>query len=214
MNTRILSWNTPLKSASRLQVNQPLVVRPISLSETGMLLLCGMGAALAVLMFEFKLKIPGHAILRAVFPMAFGLALVPRRGAGTMMGAGAATTAAVILLAGWGEKGLGSLTSLFLMGPFLDFAMNMNRSASGPRVYVSLIAAGMMTNLAALAVQGSAKYYGWAWAAGGGGKSLATWLSLAALTYPLCGALAGLLSAAAWFRWNSDPRQDPGEELA
>ena len=36
--------------------------------------------------------IPGHAILRAVFPMVTGLALVPRRGAGTVMGLGAMLT--------------------------------------------------------------------------------------------------------------------------
>jgi hypothetical protein len=38
----------------------------------------------------------------------------------------------------------------------------------------------------------------------------AAWLSKAAITYPLCGAIAGLVSAAAWFRFRkSEVRGTP-----
>lgn len=208
MNMRLFTWHDPLSDAGRLRLPSRQVTSSISIAETGVLLLCGAAAAGAVLMFEFKLKLPGHAILRAVFPMALGLALVPRRGAGTVMGAGAVATVSAILFGGWGEKGLGSLTSLFLIGPFLDLAVR--RTVSGRRVYLSLAAAGVLANMAALAVQASAKYFGFD--GGGRGKNLATWLPLALLTYPLCGALAGLLSAAAWFRWKSESRQNSADE--
>lgn len=166
--------------------------------------MCGVASALAVTTLEFKLKLPGHSILRAVFPMAFGLALVPRVGAGTVMGIGAATASILMTMAGWGERGLGAVTSLYLIGPCLDLAVC--RAKSGRWIYLSLVSAGLMANLAAMAVQVTAKSMGWK--VQGMGKSLAEWLPWAAITYPLCGILAGLLSAVVWFRWNSG-RQHP-----
>lgn len=208
MSTRLLAWNVPLSDASRIRLASRSATDPILVAETGILLICGAVSAATVLTLEFKWKMPGHSILRAVFPMALGLALVPRRGAGTVMGAGAVATAAAFMFGGWGERGLGALTSLSLIGPFLDLAVR--RSTSGRRVYISLVAAGVLTNLAAMSVQLSAKYFGLGGGGGGsgGGKSLTEWLPMALITYPLFGALAGLLSAAAWFRWKSAPREE------
>ncbi len=180
------------------------MTRPaLGLVETAALLLCGMAAAFAVLLLEFKWRLPGHAILRGVFPMAMGLAMVPRRGAGTVMGLGAIATAAVVLTSGWGEKGLGSLTSLFLVGPLLDLSTRW--STSGKRVYLAFMSAGVLANLAAMSMQVVAKSMGWG---GGGGKSLAAWLPLACVTYPTFGAVAGIVSAAALFRWGSPSPRD------
>ena len=47
--------------------------------ELAFLVACGFLAALASGYLAFRLCMPGHAILRAVFPMALGLAAVPRR---------------------------------------------------------------------------------------------------------------------------------------
>jgi hypothetical protein len=70
---------------------------------------------------DFNLQIPGHAILRAVLPMAIGLALVPRKNGGTVMGVAAL---------GGELPGLGACTSLALLGPMLDLALRS--SAAGP----------------------------------------------------------------------------------
>jgi hypothetical protein len=48
-------------------------------AEIPLLLLAGAVAALATVFLEFRLRIPGHAIVRAVLPMAAGLALAPLR---------------------------------------------------------------------------------------------------------------------------------------
>lgn len=208
MNAKLLPWNQSLGRASRLPVGRSDAAAPISASETVVLLLCGFVSAATVLTLEFKLKMPGHSILRAVFPMAFGLAAVPRRGAGTVMASGAILTALGFSVTGWGERGLGAMTSLFLIGPCLDLALR--GSGTGRRVYGSFVAAGVVANLLAMLVQIAAKSAGWKVA--GTGKSLAEWLPRAALSYPLCGALAGLISAIIWFRWNAGRQPVSSEE--
>ena len=231
MNARLLTRHTALDSAGRfhlaprssaapsglaattpnnaaplgLAATTPNNAAPITSTETLVLLGCGIVAAVGVLLIEFSLKLPGHAILRAVPPLALGLSLVPRRGAGTVMGIGALATTGVILGAGWGEKGHGATVSLALIGPVLDLAMRS--STGGKRIYGAFISAGMVANLAAFAFQAGSKYFGW----GGGGKPLAAWLPLAIVTYTAFGAAAGLLSAAICFRWND--RQPESEAV-
>jgi hypothetical protein len=122
------------------------------------------------------------------------------------MGAGAISAATLFLFTGWGERGLGALTSLCLMGPMLD--LSVRKSKTGRRVYFSFIIAGVLTNLAAFAVQVTAKSFG---LDSRGGKSLMKWLPFALMTYPTCGAIAGLLSAVVWFRWSGD-RTDSGPD--
>lgn len=64
----------------------------LSLERTT-LLLAGFLAAAVTAFADFSLKIPGHSIIRAIFPMAFGLAVAPRRGAGCVMGGSAVVSA-------------------------------------------------------------------------------------------------------------------------
>ena len=69
-----------LRTASRLPTLSSEA--KVSAAELATLLACGALAALAIGLLHLQFRVPGHAILRAVLPMAFGLALVPRRSAG------------------------------------------------------------------------------------------------------------------------------------
>lgn len=165
------------------------------LAELGILLGAGSTAALAVSFLDFGLHVPGHAILRAVFPMALGLSLAPRRMGGLVMGAGAWTTAILLKATGAGGLGLGALTSLCLIGPALDVALW--RTRSGWPVYLSFALAGGGANLLAFTVRGAGKLSGLDALRM---RPLADWLTVAPWSYTLCGLLAGLVSAAVWFR--------------
>ena len=81
-------WLPPepvLRTRSRVPAvaGSDATVLPIEL-----LTLLGMGGAAAALatLVHFRLGIPGHQIVYAIFPMGLGLALVPRRRAGAVMG--------------------------------------------------------------------------------------------------------------------------------
>jgi hypothetical protein len=158
--------------------------------------LAGAVAACASTFLDFSLRIPGHAILRVVFPMVVGLALVPRRGAGCVMAAAAALTAGGLRMGGAGGEGmsLGALTSLIATGPLLDWTLR--RVNTGWRLYAAFAAAGVVSNLLALTIRGGAKALGFDPM---GAKPLSIWLPQAAVTYVVCGLLAGLISGGVWF---------------
>ena len=59
----------------------------------------------------------------------------------------------------------------------------------------------LTANLVAFALRGSVKVAGFDAL---GRRAAADWLSQAPVTYPLVGALAGLLSAACWFHLSRD----------
>lgn len=164
--------------------------------ELALLVACGAAAAAASAYLDLRLRIPGHAILRAVFPMVLGLAVVPRRGAGTVMGGSALLTGlglrAVFPVEGFS---LGALTSLTLTGPFLDLALR--RARSGWRLYAGFALAGLAANLVAFFIRGGAKMLGLEHA---GARPLAEWLLQASFSYAICGLLAGLASGAIWFQ--------------
>jgi len=188
-----LSGSTRISSISRRITDKAAM-------QIGVLVLLGAGTALASGLVEFRLRIPGHAILRSVFPMALGLALVPIRKGGTVMGLSALGTAVVMTGYNVGNLGAGSLTSLALTGPLLDLALMGARR--GWRLYLGFILAGIASNLIALCFRGGMK------ALTGdmrGGRLVGEWWHQASLTYPLCGLLAGLLSAAVWFRLRGGP---------
>ncbi len=179
-------------------------------TATVVLLGAGVSAALAtVLLKDFGLGIPGHAILRAVFPMALGLALAPRRMGGVVMGAGALGSLLMIKAGGSATVGIGALTSLALTGPFLDAALW--RARKGWRLYLAFAVAGLASNVAALTIRGGAKFVGFDHLAA---RPLAAWWFQAVGTYALCGILAGLLSAMVWFRFSSDGRRATTSETA
>jgi hypothetical protein len=191
---RSLPLHEPLAASSRVSgVAEPL--RSAPLAEAGLLSLLGVGAALLTMNVDLDLKIPGHAILRCVLPIALGLALVPRRGAGSVMGC-AALVAMLVQGFGRGAPGWGSATSVVLTGPLLDLAVRRARTGRG--VYLALVTGGTAANLAAFAVRLGAKVL-----SHDGGRPLASWWPEAILTYTLCGVAAGALSAGVWFRFGA-----------
>ncbi len=165
------------------------------LVDMAILLTAGSGAALAVACLDLHLRVPGHAILRAMLPMALGLSLAPRRLGGLVMGCGAYSTTLLLRFAGGPTPGIGAFTSLCLLGPMLDLVLWHARG--GWRLYARFALAGCLANLAAFAVRGGGKWAGLdAWHA----RSLADWATVAPWTYSLCGLVAGLVCAAVWFR--------------
>jgi hypothetical protein len=174
---------------------------------TAMVVLLGAGvsATLATVMLDFSLRLPGHAVLRAVFPMAFGLALAPRRMGGAVMGVGALGSLLMIKGSGLGSIGLGATTSLLLTGPLLDVALW--RARRGWRLYLAFATAGLASNLVALTIRAGAKFGGLDHLTA---RPLAAWWFQAVGTYALCGVLAGLISAIVWFQF-SNARQSETE---
>jgi hypothetical protein len=202
-------------------------VRPV---EMAALVTLGFLAAVATQMLDFSLGIPGHAIIRSVLPFSLGIALVPRRRAGLVMGSTAVGTALAMEAARYGDAGIGALTSLFLCGFLLDQAAS--RAKQGWPLYVGVALAGLVTNLAAFAARAisklstagldSARGVGLGGGHGlGGGRGLgggmggglgngsgagagkavfSEWLGRASISYPLCGLIAGLLCALLLFR--------------
>ena len=120
----------------------PAVARADGLSalDIGTLFFLGLVAAALSTFVKLGLGIPGHNILRVVFPMALGLALVPRRGSATIMGLGGTLGAVAFPALGGSHIGLGAATGLTLLGLLLDVALLGARS--GWSIYVRLAAAG------------------------------------------------------------------------
>ena len=184
----------------------------ISMAELLLLFLCGAAAASATGFIRLGLRIPGHAIVLAVIPMALGLALAPRRLAGFVMSAGAFGTATAFSLAGLTNYGTGAIISLYVTGPIMDFALA--RARSGWRLYLRLVLAGIIANLLALTSRGASKLLGLDLASM---RPFATWWSQAVVTYTLCGAAAGLIAALCCFRLRgrkSQPRVATSPETA
>lgn len=198
MASTYLPLHHGLHGGTRLQ---PLVSEDESVrfTELASLVACGVVAAVASQALDFRLRLPGHAILRVVFPMALGLALVPRRGAGTIMGL-SALTAGLGLRAVWlpmGGLSLGALTSLALTGPLLDFSLR--KAGQGWRLYLGFALAGLASNLVAILVRAGAKLAGFERL---GTRPLFEWFPQAAVSYVACGLIAGLVSGLIWFHGN------------
>src|SRR5690606_25269753 len=167
-----------------------------------------LAAAAATALLDLGWRIPGHAILRTVIPLAVGLALVPRRGSGMVMSATAGSGMLGLQAAGMAGGGAGALTSLLLTGPLLDVASRW--SLRGWHVYLSFALAGLTSNMLAFLVRWATKAASGGGGGGGmgGGRALAEWQPQAIVTYAICGLLAGLLGAAVCFRARSKNLQD------
>jgi len=202
MLSALLGVHRGLASAGRLPRVTGTRALP-GVAEVVVLLLCGVAAAMISVYAKRELRIPGHAIVRSVFPMALGLALVPRHGAGFCMGSVALATVFSLRWLGLGQTGAGAMTSLALTGPMLDLALLGARS--GWRLYLRFVLAGLASNLVALAIRFGVKEL---LPAPLEGRAFADWLMQAAVTYPTCGALAGLISAVVWFRFRVRHRHD------
>jgi hypothetical protein len=202
MAWRRLPYHAALEQTTRLPVFTH-GDRALPALEIAALLLFGGLATCAMVFLDLGVRVPGHAILRAVLPMALGLAVVPRRGAGMVMGGGALITLFGLRLGGAVSGGMGASTSLLLIGPMMDLALWTARP--GFRLYLSFALAGFGTNLVAFLVKGAGKSAGLAAA---GGRPMESWLPVAVISYSVCGLLAGLISAAALFHWTGQPRND------
>jgi hypothetical protein len=204
MRSLVLSIHPGLAASTRL----PALVHQgqrVGTVEILTLLFAGAAAAVASAFLDYSLRIPGHAIIRCVFPMAMGLAFAPRRMAGMVMASGALGSTLAMSATGVGGLGVGATTSLLLTGPLLDFALW--RARRGWRLYLGFAAAGLVSNLGALIARGATKFVG---VNRGGGRPFAEWWMQASVTYVLCGLIAGLVSAAIWFRFSSrDDSESP-----
>lgn len=167
----------------------------VSTLEVATLVLLGVTAAVMSGYVRIGLRIPGHSIVLAVLPMAFGFAVVPRQLAGTAMSASAVLTAALLSASGVRYFGVGAMASITAIGPLLDLALA--RARGGWRLYLGFVLAGLAANMVAFSVRGGSKLIH---VEGLGRRLFTDWLSQAAVTYVLAGAIAGLLSAACWFR--------------
>ena len=167
----------------------------MSAAEVACLLACGAASALAVGLIHHSFGIPGIAILRGVLPIALGFAIVPRRSAGTTVSMGAGATAAAMNAAHLGEFQIPALVGTLAFGPVLDLALAGRPQAW--QIYLRFAVAGAAANLLAFSSKFAAAYMGWHFP--GNGKVTSFW-SLPLGSFLLCGALAGLISAAIWFR--------------
>ena len=183
----------------------PSIARPrhrISAIELALLLGCGAFAAAALAFIKLSLGIPGHSIVLSALPMALGMALAPRRLAGSVMSAGALGTALLLTQAGGVRFGSGAFASLLLLGPMMDVALS--RARSGWRVYAALVVAGVATNVLALASRAAPKLLGLDLP---GARPFDSWWLQASVTYTLSGVVAGLLGACCWFHFNDRERK-------
>ena len=166
----------------------------ISALEVLLLLTSGAAAATVVGVAKLGLGIPGHVIVLAALPLAFGLSLAPRHLAGSVMSGGALGTAWLLRAAGVATYGSGSFVSLCLLGPMMDVALRGART--GWRVYAALVLSGVAANLLALGSRAAAKVLGLDLA---GARPFDSWWLQAMVTYTLSGVVAGLLGALCWF---------------
>jgi hypothetical protein len=168
----------------------------VSVAELLILLTCGAAAAAAIGVVKLSLGIPGHSIVLAGLPMALGVSLAPRRLAGSVMSAGALGTAWTLTATGVASYGSGSIVSLSLLGPMMDIALS--RARTGWRVHAALLLAGVGTNLLALGSRAATKVLG----LDAGARPFDSWWLQALITYPLSGAIAGIVGALFWFRFS------------
>jgi hypothetical protein len=85
--------------------------------------------------------------------------------------------------------------SILALGPVLDVA-TAGRT-QGWRLYTRFAIAGAIANLLAFAVRVGTFAFGWDLP---GSRNFASFWSVALVSFILCGAMAGLISAMIWFR--------------
>jgi len=220
VKTALLALDYGLRDATRVPPLAAATTQQVRTAEIVTLLLTGAVASFLTNLVRFRLGIPGSSIVFAVFPMALGFALVPRRGAGSVMAAGALATSALLGLSGVRLDGLGAQTSLLATGPLLDLALRW--AHHGWRLYIAFVLACAGSNALAFIVRAAAKLYGFGpglggrgsggggrglGGGGGGGRAFEVWLPQAIWTYVAAGIIAGIVSAAAWFHFREQPRQ-------
>ena len=167
----------------------------ITLVELGILVAAGVAAATAVAALPLQIHVPGHAILKAALPIVAGMALAPRRMAGTIMGIAAALTVLLFSTIHFGQWQPAALVALLAIGPAIDIALAY-RASSGWRLYLRFALAGLLANTLAFFARGGMEWLG-----------LDNFRHVLAhidggvfFSFAACGVLAGLLSAVVCFR--------------
>jgi hypothetical protein len=196
-------------------------------AELATLVTLGVVAALATSIPWHGLRVPGHAILRGTLPLVLGISLVPRRTAGSVMSLSAAATFVALRLGGLGLPNPAGWVGVLCLGPAADLALS--GAKGGWLLYIRFAVAGLAANLAAFAVRmsvgpaavlanvarpatgpGSGTGTGGGMGGGmGGGRGMGPravglpveefWMTALA-SFAICGAVAGLICAALWFR--------------
>ncbi len=194
MITAALQTNPVLRRARRID---PWAghSEQLRIHEIALLLGAGALAAVAVATIAPGLRIPGSAILRAALPIVAGIALVPRRLSGSIIGVGAALTGSALVASGVGTLQPAAWAGLLALGPAVDLAMTGN--ASGWRVYLRFALAGLMANALAFIVRAGAS---WLALDAARPHTVAQYSIGVFLSFAACGVAAGLFSAALCFR--------------
>jgi hypothetical protein len=169
----VLTTHAGLLDATRLHVAGR--GQQVRVLDVAVLLAMGVVTASLASFVKLRLGIPGHAIILSVLPISVGLALVPRYGAGTLM----------------------SLTAAMAMMAYREMALPVG---GGPGAVTSMLAAGLAANLVALIARGGFKFLSFQPLVG---KPFSEWFRYAVVTYPLAGAVAGLVCALMLFRVTS-----------
>ena len=198
MATTPFGIDVRLQRAARIPALRARPGLGIAALEVAALLLTGVIASLVTNVLKPRLGIPGSNIVFVALPLALGFALVPRRGSGLLMAAGALGSNLALWIAGVRLDGLGAQTSLLATGPLLDAALRW--SGSGWRLYAAFVASCAASNALAFAIRGFARTAGWRGTGPGSARPFEAWWPEAVWTYALAGVLAGLVSAAAWFQ--------------
>lgn len=203
-----LGWRSETRLSARSRAATLTVACDNRAAIVQVLLLLGLGllTGLVRCFVDLSLGVPGHSIVLIMVPVAFGVAATRRRGAGTVTSASAlATVAAVGCLPVRVSMGVGAIVSLFAAGPALDIWLS---TLHRRHVYTACVAAGVSANLVALCAKiglRTAGLYPGIQAA----AFFDLWLHRATITYPLCGAVAGLLAAAVCFSMRDRTDQAP-----
>jgi hypothetical protein len=207
----LLAFDASLYEAGRIPAIAGPDERTVRRAELATLMLMGACAAILTHVVRFRLGIPGSNIVFVAFPVALGFALVPRRGAGTLMAGSALLTTLLLSAGGVRLDGPGAMTSLLVTGPLLDVALA--RTANARWLYAAFVVSCAVTNALAFVVRAVVKVGAsgggrGAGMGGGGGRPLELWLPQAVWTYVLAGVAAGLISAAAWFHFRGGRRAE------
>ena len=190
----------------------------VNVAAAELAVLCSLGAiaAWATIFVHLRLQVPGHAILRGTLPMALGLALVPRRGSGSIMGLSAWGTSAACAMSGLARVQPSGTIGIVALGFLLD--MTLTNAGKGWRLYARFMAAGLAANLLAYLARFAVAWLGFNTGGGGGGGGgfggggglgggwgsgggqFSSFAASALISFAVCGAIAGLVSGLVWFR--------------
>jgi hypothetical protein len=160
--------------------------------ELAILGVAGVVAALAVAFIQSPVRIPGHAVLKASLPLACGMAFIAKPLAGAVAGSASLFTAAVLMLAGFGNLQAAALVSLLLVGPALDWA---RRDTQFNRFgwFMRFALVGLAVNLAAFVVRWGTAF----WQADGWHPlNFRTLGFVATVSFAVCGIVAGVICGA------------------